>query len=224
MSLLTRDRCGITTDSTGLSNCASVTMQQINLLQPELRTSQKRLPLNKALTYTGVLVAVIAVVSGVQWWQQYSQSQNLIAAKQDEKKLLKQIETVTSEIAAMSDDSDFKRVLLEKEQELNNKTNVLTVLSGQKFGNTKGFAEQFTGLSRQHVDGLWITALNIHAGGSKLNIQGSTYSPEQVPRYLQNLGNETSFKGVEFKTFLMERDQGSSQVNFDIRSTQKEAG
>ena len=199
-------------------------MQQVNLLTPELRASQKRLPLNKALVYAGGLTAVLAVVSLFQWWQQHSQSQQLIAANQEKAKLVQQIETVTSEISAMSDDSNFKKVLLEKESELNNKQNVLTILSGQRFGNTKGFAEHFTGLARQHIDGMWITALNIHGGGDKLNLQGSTFSPEAVPQYLQNLSNESSFKGVEFKTFMMERDKDSSRVDFDIRSTQKEAG
>lgn len=199
-------------------------MQQINLLQPEIRSSQKRLPFKKVVHYAGIVLAVISVITTVQWWQQYSQSQDLIAAKQEKADILKQIETITTEIASMSDDSNFKKVLLEKEQELANKKNVLTVLSGQQFGNTKGFAEHLTGLSRQHVDGLWITALDIHAGGEKLNLQGSTFLPEHVPQYLQNLSKETSFKGVEFKTFLMERDKDSSRVDFDIRSTQKEAG
>jgi len=198
-------------------------MQQINLYQSELRTNQKRLPLNKVGTYAGMFLALVAVITTIQWWQQHSQSQDLIAAKNEKEKIIKQIEVITNEIAAMSDDSDFKKVLLDKEQELNNKKNVLTVLSGQQFGNTKGFAEQFTGLARQHVEGLWITALDIHAGGEKLNLQGSTFSPEYVPRYLQKLSKENSFKGVEFKTFLMLRDKGSRRIDFDIRSTQKEA-
>jgi len=198
-------------------------MQQINLYQSELRTNQKRLPLNKVGTYAGMFLALVAVITTIQWWQQHSQSQDLIAAKNEKEKIIKQIEVITNEIAAMSDDSDFKKVLLDKEQELNNKKNVLTVLSGQQFGNTKGFAEQFTGLARQHVEGLWITALDIHAGGEKLNLQGSTFSPEYVPRYLQKLSKENSFKGVEFKTCLMLRDKGSRRIDFDIRSTQKEA-
>jgi MSHA biogenesis protein MshI len=198
-------------------------MQQINLYQSELRVAQKNLSANKALSYAGGLAVMLTLISAVQWWQQSSQQQHLAEMKQQKAQLLKQIETVSNEIAAVSDDSEFKRMLVNKEQELKNKELVLTVLSGQKFGNTHGFAEHFTGLSRQHIDGLWLTHLDIHAGGEKLNLQGSTYQPESVPRYLQNLGNEPSFKGVEFKTFLMERDTGSSRVDFNIRSTQKEA-
>ena len=172
----------------------------------------------------GGFVAVLLVISAFQWWQQQAQQQSLIEARLEKEALLKKIQTITTEIAATSDDSAFKRILLLKEQELQNKALVLTVLSGKAFGNTKGFAEQLTGLSRQHIEGLWLTHLDIHAGGEKLNLQGSTFTPEQVPRYLQNLSKEPSFYGVEFKTFLMERDKGSTRVDFDIRSTQKEAG
>jgi len=199
-------------------------MQQINLYQSELRTTQKALSANRAVTYAGGLVAILALITVVQWWEKSSQLQQLVEVKQQKEQLLKQIEAVSNEIASMSDDSEYKKILLNKEQEIKNKELVLSVLSGQKFGNTQGFAEQFTGLSRQHIDGLWLTHLDIHAGGEKLNLQGSTFTPESVPRYLQNLSNEPSFKGVEFKTFLMEREQGTSRVDFNIRSTQKEAG
>jgi gamma-glutamylcysteine synthetase len=199
-------------------------MQQINLYQSELRTTQKMLSASKALGYMGFLLVILAFMSFAQWWQQSNQQQRLVKIKQTKQQILKQIEVVSSELAATSDDSEFKKILVTKEKELKNKKLVLTVLAGQKFGNTHGFAEQFTGLSRQHIEGLWLTYLDIHAGGLKLNLQGSTFVPESVPLYLQNLSNEPSFKGVEFKTFLMERNKGSTRVDFDIRSTQKETG
>jgi len=199
-------------------------MQQINLFQSELRSTQSSLAGKKVVTYVGAFVAVLLVISVFQWWQQQSQQANLIAANKEKDDLLKKIQIVTTELAALSDDSEYKNILLLKEQELQNKNRVLSVLSGQKFGNTKGFADQFTGLSRQHVDGLWITHLDIHAGGEKLNLEGSTFSPSHVPHYLQKLSSEPSFSGVEFKTFLMERDEGTKRIDFDIRSTQKEAG
>jgi len=199
-------------------------MQQINLLQSGLRSAQKRLSPNKVMTYMGGFIAVLVVISVFQWWQQTSQQQSLIAAKQEKDELLQKITIITTEIAAMSDDSEYKKILVSKEAELKNKELVLSALSGQEFGNTKGFAEHFTGLSRQHVEGLWLTHLDIHSGGEKLNLQGSSLSPDQVPRYLQNLSNEPSFNGVEFKTFLMEREKDSNRIDFDIRSTQKETG
>jgi hypothetical protein len=45
-----------------------------------------------------------------------------------------------------------------------------------------------------------------------------------VPRYLQRLAQEPSCQGIEFKTFLMQRADQSTQIDFDLRSTPKESG
>ena len=65
---------------------------------------------------------------------------------------------------------------------------------------------------------------DVHRCCAKLNLNGSTYSPESVPKYLQNLSQEAGFRGLEFQTFLMERVDQSSLVNFSIRSKENEPG
>ena len=71
---------------------------------------------------------------------------------------------------------------------------------------------------------MWLTGISIQAGGENLNLQGSTYVAELVPRLLQRLAQEPSFTGVEFKTLLMQRVDKSTRINFDLRSTPKESG
>ena len=169
-------------------------------------------------------VALLILITGVQWWLLTSKENEKQQIIQTEKDILIEIETITTEIAKISDDSELTETLVHKESELRNKKHVLQVLSSQRFGNTEGFASHLTGLSRQHIDGMWLTNLRIHQGGEKLNLQGSTFSPEHVPRYLQNLSKEPSFEGVEFKTFLMQRNIKTNRIDFDIRSNHKEAG
>jgi len=199
-------------------------MQQINLFQSNLRSAHRQLPLQKAGYVLAVSVAVFTVITGIQWWLLNNKQNEKQLAQQQQKDILLEIKTISAEIARISDDSELKKNLIAKESELVNKQNILQVLSGQRFGNTNGFASHLTGLSRQHVKGMWLTNLSIHQGGEKLNLQGSTYSPEYVPRYLQNLSKEPSFKGVEFKTFLLQRNLKTNRIDFDIRSNQKEAG
>jgi len=199
-------------------------MQQINLYQSSLRSSHSNVPVQKAGYLLVASVAVLMIITGIQWWLFNSKENERQLAEQQQKDIFLEIKTISAEIARVSDDSALKRTLIEKEAELANKKNVLLVLSGQRFGNTKGFASHLTGLSRQHIEGMWLTNLSIHQGGEKLNLQGSTYSPEHVPRYLQNLSKEPSFDGVEFKTFLMQRNLDTNRIDFDIRSNQKEAG
>jgi len=199
-------------------------MQQISLYQSVLRKKQNRFAPVQLAQYAGIVVGVLIIISALQAWQYSRASSRISELKETQQQLLTQVEKISNELSAGSDDSALKTTISKKEQEQANKQNVLQALSGRQFGNAKGFAEQFVGLSRQHVEGVWLTGLYIHAGGTKLNLNGSTYSPESVPKYLQNLSQEAGFRGLEFQTFLMQRVDQSSLVNFSIRSKENEPG
>lgn len=195
-------------------------MQQINLYQDALRKKRNPFAAAKLVQYAIAAVAVLVVISVVQAWQHYAAKTEIAELKNQQQQLLAQVQTISNELSAISDDSLLKASISKKEQELTNKQNVLQALSGKQFGNAKGFADHLLGLSRQHIDGVWLTGLHIHSGGTRLNLSGNTHAPENVPRYLQNLAQEPGFRGLEFKTFLMERKDKSSLVRFDIRSKQ----
>ncbi len=197
-------------------------MQQINLFHPSLRKKKDHLSFENIRLVAVLAVVVLVLISAVQGYLHHRVNSELAQLKQEQQQLMLDVQKVTAELSAISDSSALQETLVSKEKELTNKQNVLSALSGRQFGNVKGFAEHFTGLARQHIDGLWLTGLHIHAGGQKLNLQGSTYVPEKVPKYLQNLSAEPSFSGLEFRSFLMEREEKSTRVKFDIRSNRKE--
>ena len=193
-------------------------MQQINLFQAGLRTKQNRYAPAQLVQYAVMVVAVLVIISSVQAWLYSRANTRISELKATQQQLLAEVQKISNELSASSDDSQLKASISKKEQEQANKQNVLQALSGKQFGNVKGFADQFVGLSRQHIEGVWLTGLHIHSGGTRMNLTGSTYAPENVPKYLQNLSQEADFRGLEFKTFLMERKDKSSLVNFSIRS------
>ena len=197
-------------------------MQQINLFQAGLRKKQNRFAPAQLAQYAVIVVAVLVIISSVQTWLYYRATTRISELKATQQQLLAEVQKISNELSAGSDDSQLKVTISKKEQEQANKQNVLQALSGKQFGNVKGFADQFVGLSRQHIEGVWLTGLHIHSGGTRMNLTGSTYAPENVPKYLQNLSQEADFRGLEFKTFLMERKDKSSLVNFSIRSKQDE--
>ena len=193
-------------------------MQQINLFQAGLRKKQNHFAPAQLAQYAGIVATVLVIISSVQGWLYYRAVSRVSELKASQQQLLAEVQKISNELSASSDDSQLKASISKKEQEQANKQNVLQALSGKQFGNVKGFADQFVGLSRQHIEGVWLTGLHIHSGGTRMNLTGSTYAPENVPKYLQNLSQEADFRGLEFKTFLMERKDKSSLVNFSIRS------
>ncbi len=199
-------------------------MQQLNLYKASLRKKADPFSVNRIAIYSGALLAFMAVISLVQWGVYAGNHNELEQTKAKHQALLISIQKLTSDLTARKGDQSLQDRLAKKEAELLNKQNVLKVLSGQRFGNTKGFADYFTGLARQRVEGLWVTGLHIHSGGEKINLQGGTLKPELVPHYLQKLSKEPIFEEIEFQTFLMERPEKSSHIDFYLHSNKKEAG
>jgi MSHA biogenesis protein MshI len=199
-------------------------MQQINLYQASLRPARQVMTMMQLALAASVVLLVLVSITGVQAWWLHRTNQHLSDAKLQETQLTQANERISKQLAQNSNDTELKQTISNKETELQDKQYVLQALTGKQFGNTSGFAAQFTGLARQHVEGVWLTGLYIHAGGEKLNLQGRTSAAELVPRYLQRLAKEPSFQGIEFQTLLMQRVEKSSQIDFDLRSTPKEPG
>lgn len=197
-------------------------MQQINLYQDSIRIRREYFRLDQVVAAAGVLLLVLLAASGVQWWWLKHNEVALSDMQQQQERLIHENNQLSQTLADSSNGHTLKTEITQKEAQVKARHDIVQALSGKQFGNTRGFAAQFTGLAKEHVPGLWLTALYIHAGGAKLDLKGKTYTPELVPRYLQRLAKEPSFKGIEFKTFLMQREKASSQVEFDLRSTAEE--
>ena len=72
------------------------------------------------------------------------------------------------------------------------------MLEGGTLGNRDGFARYMQAFSRQAIDGLWLTGLDIAASGSELQIYGRTLSADLVPNYLKRLNQEPAMQGRRF--------------------------
>ena len=194
-------------------------MQQINLYQAEFKKEKIIVSAVQVAQVSAVVVAVLLLITGGNVWQtsrlqsslnqteatrlasqkELEQSKQLYAKKQENPVLVKQVEKLT--------------------MELNTKKQVLKVLSGKSFGNTRGFVEHFTGLAKQRIDGMWLTNISIREGGTSLGMKGTATRPEYVPQYLQRLSAESAFVGTEFKTFLLAQSEKKKRwVDFDLQS------
>ena len=91
----------------------------------------------------------------------------------------------------------------------------LQVLASQR---SIGFVAPLQALAEQHPpSGLWLTAINLDAGGSQLRLRGRSQNQELLPEYLQRLGQSAVFKGREFARFDVQR--GDDQLlRFDLSS------
>lgn len=103
--------------------------------------------------------------------------------------------------------------------ERDHKQQAFTALSRQELGNTQGFSPQFTGLARQRINGLWLTHIEVGAGGAQIALSGVTLSEELIPKYLQKLGGEAVFAGISFQEASLARTgENGEQLEFQLRT------
>lgn len=172
--------------------------QNINLYSADLRPSRELLTLgNVALAMSAALCLIIALAI-------YGMSRTT-----DEQRSFKAVETRLQEMQAQvtlyavqqgqrRQDPELLSRLAQAEKRLANRRAVLARLQGGDLGGRQGFSGIFSGLAEVSVDGVWLTRVEVRAGGSDLALGGRVLSESQLPRYVEALGANPNFAGREF--------------------------
>ena len=121
------------------------------------------------------------------------------AAQQDpDAPARERLAAVTAEFAPRQKDPLLAAEVQEAERQLGALREVSGVLQRGELGNTRGYAEYFRALARQHADGLWLTGLSINGAGSEIGVRGRALDPAAVPGYLTRLTREPILQGKGF--------------------------
>jgi len=201
--------------------------QKVNLYQKQFHPEKEKLTLAHGLI---AFLLVIASFAGISWMK----IEKLKRIEQQISQQEKQHQTMLAQLSklAAASNNNKKEAVKEtdietKEQELRSRRELLTSLTDGKHGSTEGFSDYLLALSRQHVNGTWITGLSVQNGGEKLAIAGSCLKPELAPVYLQKLSDEKIFTGKTFGVMELVRQETESdkkkqksadQINFIFRT------
>lgn len=203
--------------------------QQINLYHPIFRKEQKKFSAQTMLQASAVVaVAVVLLIAANVWQIRSLQTANARAAN-DLSATTKQIET----LAKLPNRAADPQVLAEQRQ-LEQAWNTAQLVRGNASvagAVSNGYSEYFRGLARQHVPGLWLTAITVADSGQELVLQGRTPTPDAVPTYVQRLAREPVFAGKQFDLFEITRpvevtakgEIRAPYLEFVIRSKYREA-
>jgi hypothetical protein len=169
--------------------------QQINLFNPAFEYK-------KQLFTAGTMVLAVGVLAlGLAGMGVYAKLR--VAALQREadagavrlEQVQKRLAGVGAEFAPRQKDPRLAADLAEAEGQLAGLRRVSGIIAHGDLGNTQGFAEYFRALARQRVEGLWLTGVNIGAGGQDLGVRGRALDPALVPGFLGRLRNEQVMQG-----------------------------
>jgi len=181
--------------------------QQINLFNPIFLKQKKiftALPMAEAL---GVIVAGALLLN---WYAVRNIGELETLTNEGKATLAKreqQLVKATAQFAPRRNDPLLAAELADAEAELKALRDVSSVLQGGALGNTNGYAEYFRAFSRQNVNGLWLTGVNISGAGTDIGVQGRAMQATLIPKYIARLTGERVMQGKTFASLDIARPE-----------------
>jgi Tfp pilus assembly protein PilN len=177
--------------------------QQVNLFNPVFLQQKKIFSARTMAQALGVLALGVAAMAAYGNARVAALQKQADAGAAQLQQRQARLATVTAEFAPRRQDPALEAEVKEAERQLGALREVSGVLQRGELGNTRGYAEYFRALARQHVDGLWLTGLAIAGAGSDIALRGRALDPAAVPGYLTRLTREPVFQGKSFGSLQM---------------------
>ncbi|MDX1517869.1 MAG: hypothetical protein R3288_13575 [Woeseiaceae bacterium] len=194
--------------------------QQINLYTAEFRPDSNAFQSMFMFQAVGILMLALLVI--------YAFARHEVAQVDDEIRIVEKLEAAAIErlqavgplIAALTGEQSWLEQLESAERMLAQRQAVLNLVQGTSLGNTDGFSAQLRALSRQDVDGIWLTHIVLSGQGDRTRLEGRAFRPELIPVYVQDLTSEPAFASQRFHRFEIDNpmDDGGSEMRFSMHS------
>ena len=197
--------------------------QQINLYQPIFRKQKKVFTAVAMLQVSLVAIALFILAGGYSYIQLNKLQRQAHIASENLTRVQRQFNNLVEQTGKGAAAKLLSAEVNRLNNEIEQKKAIVELLARGLNLNRTGFSKQFEALARQHVNGTWLTGIDIEQGGASLNLKGITYSAELVPVYLQRLLQEKVFSGTKFNVLGMERSSKSPEkISFQVST--KSAG
>jgi Tfp pilus assembly protein PilN len=186
--------------------------QQINLFNPIFLKQKKYFSAMAMAQALGMLAIGAALVIVYASFQASSLNKEAVASTAQLEAVKAQLAKVKSEYGPRQKSASLEQEVKQAETEMLSLRQVFDILQRGDFGNTKGYSGYLRAFSRQIIDGLWLTGIDIVGAGNELAVQGRALQPALVPAYMNNLKREPIMQGKSFATLEMQ-DQQDKQAD-----------
>jgi len=194
--------------------------QQINLYQPMFRRQEK---IFSAATMIQTVLAFTGLLAAIYFYGHYQINpleEQLSQTKTEVRRLRAQVNEYEQAGAGRDKSQLLEDEISRLQKELEEKRRLRDVLDRRQIGSGPAFSALMEALARQHIEGTWLTAFEISAGGRALSMDGKTLSSSLVPRYLRRLGEESVMREIAFNSVELQRsvdgDAGGREMLFHV--------
>lgn len=196
-------------------------IQQVNLYQDSRRLNKSHGLYYHLLAISSVFLFLI-VYSSLTAWNTY-QLKNAVQLKksnlgqtEDRLKLL-QIQHPKPQINSL-----LVAEVSRSQNRLNSLTQIVQLLTANESDQIQGFSKYFHALASQPSNDVWLEEIGINNNVQDVSLKGSTFKPEQIALFLQQLQEQPAFHGKTFARLAIEKSESRpSQVDFTLSTTIK---
>ncbi len=205
----------------------------INLYNPLLLKQKNHFPAYTMVHSLGLITLGILLFYGYAWYSITEMEKQAINSEKIHDATQAQFIKINSESNSGTASKILENEVSLLESQLNARRQIINLMQRGELGNTEGFSEYLRALSRQAVDGLWITRFQASGAGEKMTISGRALHPAHVPAFIHQLKQEKIMVGKIFETLEMntpvekeEPDKKLSSlppyIEFNLHNTQQE--
>lgn len=176
--------------------------RQINLYSSAFR----RQPTRFSAVWT--VVAVVVIVAGMSAYYAW-ETQQLKASRLRRGEAAAQVKQLQEQIAALgktvakTTNKALEEQVAHAEGLLKSRQELFARLQSGEIGNREGYAAFLAALARQHLDGVWLTGIEVSGPSSDFVLEGRTVRSDLLPGFIKLLRNEGALKGKPIGTLAM---------------------
>ncbi|MGZ4992335.1 MAG: hypothetical protein ACXV8S_16420, partial [Methylobacter sp.] len=127
------------------------------------------------------------------------------------------VNLISSKIPKQDIDEQLVAEVGQWQSMVNELTQTMQLLSGKITDQAPGFSNYFQALSNQSIPDVWLSALYLNGPKQIINLEGSTFKPEKIPYFLQQLQKEPIFNGHTFARLIMQQSEDiPNQMDFKL--------
>ncbi|NOT86017.1 MAG: PilN domain-containing protein [Methylococcaceae bacterium] len=192
-------------------------MQQVNLYKDILKAEQKQ---HNLLLYAIVLMALSLCVIGFSVYREWDLL-NLEKLAVQSRKELGKVKTQVEQLVALQPPSEISASLTAEvadwQSSLDELMQTMHLMDDKRSGHSTGFSAYFQAFSRQSSAEVWLTNISIRGLQQTIDLEGSTFTPQAVPVFLQKLQQEPIFAGKTFaKLVMIPSEKVPGQLDFKL--------
>ena len=194
--------------------------QQINLYQPQFQPETRVFPAWFMLQATGILLLAMLLTYGFAQQRITGIEKELEVVTRQEAAAIDRLQNIGPLIKAVTGEKNWSEQLDDSLRMLAERQAVLNHIQGSTLGDTEGFSRHRRALSRQAIDGLWLTHIGLSATGDKTRLEGRAIRAELIPLYVQGLASELPFAEQRFHHFQIDSpvEDDETAVSFSMGS------